>query len=304
MFSWLFGSRPPAPFLCSEEEIAKEVAGKSFLIVGGTKGLGAGAAKALAKRNAKVTVVGRSASPELLENSNITFKRADLSTVTAMKEFVKTDLAGQKFDSVLFTTGIITRPTLTRTADGIEEDFAISYLSRFVILNEIVKAKTLNGRKRVYIWGYPGQDLKPHALEDINYDKDPSQYKQFPAHMNTVIFNEALVYEAARRFPDLRVYGVNPGLIQTGIRDNFHGGSGTILGGVVERLIALFNWDTDQYTEKTVIHLLGSAKLQSQNAISVDQQGYEVQPKGWTKEESNRIKAWEISEQILRKVLD
>ena len=38
------------------------------------------------------------------------------------------------------------------------------------------------------------------------------------AHLNTVVFNEALVYSFAKEAPEVVVLGVGPGLIATDIR--------------------------------------------------------------------------------------
>ena len=42
-------------------------------------------------------------------------------------------------------------------------------------------------------------------------------YRWQTAHSNTVVFNEALVRDTAARFPGVIVFGMNPGIIKSGI---------------------------------------------------------------------------------------
>ncbi|HYE71970.1 MAG TPA: SDR family NAD(P)-dependent oxidoreductase, partial [Blastocatellia bacterium] len=261
------------------EDYKREAAGKWFLIVGGTKGIGAGLARALVVNGAKVVVAGRSKNEETPENAE--FIQYDASSLKNGIEFANS-LKGRKFDTVVFAVGIITRSTLTRTAEGIEEDLAVSYLSRFVIANELIRNGNLEGRKRLYIFGYPGEDTKPIDIDDLNFDKSPSQYSQMPAHLNTVVLNEALSYELARRHPDLRVYGLNPGLIKTAIRDNVHGGDSSFLGRSIETLIGLFNPNVEQYVERSLLALVLAPNLQEKSGISFSRKGEVLDRSKWT----------------------
>jgi len=227
--------------------------------------------------------------------------KSDVGTLKAARELVQRDLKGRTFDTVVFCVGIFSRSTLTRNSEGVEEDLATSYLSRFVISNELIKANALVGRKRLYIMGFPGGDLTPTDINDMNVER--TEYKQFPVHMNTVIFNEAVVFELARRHPDLHVFGLNPGLIQTGIRDNIHGGSSSIMGTVIETVFALVAPSAQQYVENTLIHLVASPELDSESGISFTRKGAKCSVSKWMSDPANRLKAWENSEMIVTKVL-
>jgi NAD(P)-dependent dehydrogenase (short-subunit alcohol dehydrogenase family) len=302
MASFLFGRRDPSLVTIEalpEADLVKQLKDKQFLIVGGTKGIGAALAKSLTDRGALVTVAGRSKSEETPEKAE--FIKADVSSMKNAQELVQSQLKGRKFDTVVMTVGIITRSTLTRTPEGIEEDLAVSYLSRFVVLNELIKAKAIEGRKRVFIMGYPGEDITPTSVEDMNFETTP--YKQFPAHFNTVSFNEALVHELARRNTDLHVFGLNPGLIRTGIRDNVHGGESSILGRVLETLIGWTNMNTDKYAERTLIPIMASPVLDTKTGTSFSKKGVEIAPAKWVATPGNPEKAWEASQALLNKVV-
>jgi len=302
MMSFLFSKKSTANYVgLPSAEISKNISERTFLVVGGTKGIGASCVKALVKNGAaRVVVVGRSTPQELLDSfpGMITFIPADLNSVKGSFKLAK-DLQGRTFDTVVFTTGIITKNELTRNSEGIEEDLMISYLSRFILINELIRSQAINGRKRIIIYGYPGQKLTPLMKDDdINFEK--TEYKQWPAHMNTVIFNEALVYEAAKRFPDYHFFEMNPGLLPTGIRDNLHGGNGTFMGKTIEKLISLVSWTVDQYVENTLIQVIANPALNDQTALCFDQKGNELPLQGWVEEPTNREKAWFLSEQLVK----
>src|SRR4051794_12519964 len=70
-------------------------------------------------------------------------------------------------------------------------------------------------KPRVFIMGYPGTG-QAGTPDDLNAEKS---YSAFPVHMNTVAGNEVLVLDAATRHPSASVFGLNPGLIKTNIRD-------------------------------------------------------------------------------------
>jgi hypothetical protein len=55
-------------------------------------------------------------------------------------------------------------------------------------------------------------------------------------HANTVGGNEAVVHHLAATAKEggVTFYGMNPGLLSTGIRDTMHGGAGTCFGGYLE----------------------------------------------------------------------
>lgn len=93
--------------------------------------------------------VSRSAKGNELSVANrwaITFRDSDASGI----EFIKADLSlmreaqriaallpAETLDLVIFTTGILAAPKRLETAEGIERDMAVSYLSRLVIVREI-----------------------------------------------------------------------------------------------------------------------------------------------------------------------
>jgi NAD(P)-dependent dehydrogenase (short-subunit alcohol dehydrogenase family) len=289
--------KPPALTLSQMQSIEN----LPVLILGGSKGLGLASAAILATHGAKCTLVARTEPEEEVPNS--TFIKADLSTIVGCRDLVRNKLQGQTFDTVICTMGIMSTKTLQRTSEGIEIDLAISYLSRFVILNEMIAKHMITNRKRIIIFGFPGNtlDLVIENNEDLNFELDNGKhYSQLHAHKNTVVLNDCLVHELAQRYSDMHVFGVRPGLIKTSIRDNVHGGAANSLAGaIVEGMLGLFAISPDEFARRCILPLVARSGLNDSTAINFNQRGDVVITRGFASKEDKRKLAWELTEKLI-----
>eukprot|EP00475_Leptophrys_vorax_P029973 TRINITY_DN4446_c0_g1_i1.p1 TRINITY_DN4446_c0_g1~~TRINITY_DN4446_c0_g1_i1.p1 ORF type:complete len:319 (-),score=90.68 TRINITY_DN4446_c0_g1_i1:84-1040(-) len=271
----------------SSEEVAARLKGKRVLVVGGTSGLGLSIAKAMAKREAQVTVVGR-------RNPNaegLVHIAADLSTVQAMEDLASISVTNpQDIDIVLCTQGILAPPKRQVTVDGIEKDLAVSYVSRFVVLNRLI-SRGLKGK--IYVMGFAGAEEKGN-LDDFNGEKN---YNSMTQHMNTVVANDALTIGLARRNPDLSVFGLNPGLIVTEIRSNVYDGNAT-MEWFVESLLGLFTPTADQYGE-LILPVFVTDLRKPGEEIFFNQRGQPVHKSQFLSDDRNVQKVWTETERLL-----
>jgi NAD(P)-dependent dehydrogenase (short-subunit alcohol dehydrogenase family) len=199
-----------------------DLKGLKVAIVGGTGGIGRAFSRFMAARGASVVVVGQTFRDS--EVPGIQIVKADLSLMREAKR-VGQALPAEALDLIIFTTGILPGPKREETAEGIERDMAISYLSRLVIVREIAprlgKDRPVARMKpRVFIMGFPGIG-QTGRLDDLNAEKS---YGRWAVHMNTVAGNEMLVLDAAKRYPNASFFGLNPGFIKTNIRTYLFGG--------------------------------------------------------------------------------
>lgn len=248
--------------------------GKKVVIVGGTGGIGRALARELATRGAKVLVVGQTFRDA--DVPNIEFIQADLSLMHEAQR-VASRLPAETLDLVVFTTGIFAAPKRQETAEGLERDMAVSYLSRLVILQAIAprlgqKLPVGHPRPRVFVMGYPGSG-QAGTLGDLNAEKS---YSAMGVHMNTVAGNEMLVLDAARRYPMLSVFGLNPGLIKTDIRSNFLGGS-KVLFALVEGLIGLMTPTAGTYAQR-IVPLLLAPELEGRSGVLFNHKAQAILP--------------------------
>ena len=245
-------------------------------VVGGTAGIGRAIGLSLASRGAKVTVVGRTFRDEGV--ANLTFRKADLSLMREAARIGK-ELPAEQLDLVVFTTGIMPAPQREESAEGIEREVAVSYLSRLVILRELAPrlgsdrpAERARMKPRVFVMGMPGTNQVGSA-DDLNAERS---YAPMRVHTNTVAGNEMLVIDGAARYPHATLFGLSPGLVRTEIRDSYFG-KGSLKSKIVEGLIGLFTPAPDQYAER-IVPLLVSPDLEGHSGAMFDRKGRSVAP--------------------------
>lgn len=256
------------------DALALDVKDKQIAIVGGTGGIGRALSRHLASLGANVIVVGQTFRDA--GTPRISFVQADLSLMREAQR-VAAELPSETLDMVIFTTGIFAAPQRQATPEGIERDLAVSYLNRLVILRAIAprlgtQRSSARAKPRVFLMGYPGSG-QIGTPDDLNAEQS---YKAMPAHMNTVAGNEMLVLEAAKRYPHVTFFGLNPGLIKTSIRDNFFG-KNTLKSRVMETLIGWFTPTADTYAER-ITSLLLTPDIEEHSGAMFNNKGQAILP--------------------------
>lgn len=183
------------------------------------------------------------------------------------------ELPAESIDALLFTNGIFAAKTREETAEGIERDMAVSYLSRFAILQRIApRLGTARRDKtttpRVFVMAAPGGG----TLGDPTGLNAERAYDGLKAHMNTVAANEALtVAGAAGEYPGLAFFGLHPGVIKTGIRSNFLG-DGSLTHRLAEAAIGILQQSPEQYAAR-IVPLLFAPDLNKYNGVMFNNKG-------------------------------
>lgn len=264
-------------------------------IVGGTNGLGRAIGHVFASHGAQVTVVGQTFRDNGVKN--ITFIKADLTSIETATR-VAEQIPTETLDILLFTTGILASKVREETAEGLERDMAVSYLNRLAMLKVMIpklkeKKNALGLSPRVFVMGYPGSG-QLGTIDDLNQEKS---YSFLKAHANTIAGNEALVLATADQYPDGNVYGLNPGLVKTNIRDNLLGPK-SWKSYFIENLIGFFTKNADQYAS-TMVPLLVAPELEGRSGTLYNDKGNAIYPsEGMTKEyAASYVKA---SEELLK----
>jgi len=270
----------------SPTDVTTALTNRNVLVIGGTAGIGKALAISLLNNGAKVTIVGRR-QPDA-ELAAAKFVQKDLSVMKNAAALAdEVDIASQ--DTIVFTNGIFASSVRQVNPEGVELDLAVSYLSRFVFSRSIVnkgfgsKRANINIKPRIYVMAYPGQKAQAN-LDDFNFDKS---YSAWPAHMNTVVANEALVTYLNREFKgSVNAYGLNPGLIKTEIRDNYLG-KNSWLSWILESLIGWFTPTAQMYADNSLVHLLATSDLEDKPGTLIDQKRKTLAPNPWL--DSNNI---------------
>ena len=253
-----------------------DLSSNRLLVIGGTNGLGRAIAGLAMSRGADVTVVGRTLRK--FPEGQPKFVRADLSLMADTLRLGE-GLAVEDIDVALFTAGIIAATTREETAEGIERDMAVSFLNRVAIL------KGLSGRlgiarpagapqARVFVMGSPGSGQLGNP-DDLNSEE--LKYKAMAAHANTIAGNEALALGANGWFPGPAYFGLGPGLIKTGIRENWMGRDGGLGYRLFEGAVGLFLQSPDQYARR-IVPLLFTPELNGRSGILFNRKGRPTSP--------------------------
>ncbi|CAK7893770.1 hypothetical protein CAAN1_02S09296 [[Candida] anglica] len=246
------------------------LAGVNVAIVGGTGGLGRAISRFMTSRGANVTVVGQTFRDDDLKG--IKFIKSDLSLLSESERVAKV-LPVEKLSTIIFTTGIFAGPKREETPEGIERDMAVSYLNRFVMLRDMIprlKPSKDNIKPRIFVMGYPGNG-KLGEIDDLNSDKS---YKSLATHMTTVAGNEALVIDTAIKHPEINIFGLNPGLVKTNIRDNFLG-ENTWKSRIVEFFIGKFSQNADTYA-RNITPLIVSPSIEKFSGAMFNNKGKSI----------------------------
>lgn len=248
--------------------------GKRIAVVGGTGGIGQALSRKMAAQGAQVNVVGRNFRDA--GTPGIQFVHADLSLMSDAERVAQL-LPAEDLDMLILTTGIFAAPQRQETAEGLERDMAVSYLSRLVLVRNLADRlgtarPTSSPRARVFIYGYPGAGQSGH-LEDLNFEQS---YTAMKAHMSTVAGNEALVLDAAQRYPAVGFFGLNPGLIKTSIRSNMLG-ENSLKHRAVETMIGWLTPTVDTYAGR-ILPLLTTPDLETRTGLMFDKKGNAIQP--------------------------
>ncbi|MDX2013298.1 MAG: SDR family NAD(P)-dependent oxidoreductase [Myxococcaceae bacterium] len=251
-----------------------DLGGKHLVVIGGTDGLGRALARLSAARGATVTVVGRTFRDEGVER--LRFVKADLSSMKDARRLGET-LPVESADAVVLTTGIIAAKQRETTAEGVERDLAVSYLSRLAVLRGLTP-RLGTGRPatspppRVFVMGFPGTGDAGDA-SDLNAEKS---YDAMKVHLNTVAGNEALVLHGARHDARVRYFGLNPGLVRTNIRANYLG-EGSLGHRLTELFIGLVMPSAERYAER-LVPVLFTPELDGRTGVMVGSKGQAILP--------------------------
>ena len=277
----------------------RALVGLNIAIIGGTNGIGRALALVALAKGAKVKVVGRTSRDAA--TPGLSFVAADLSSMAAARR-VAQDLSASSLDILVFTNGVLAGSQRRVTSEGIEYDLAVSYLSRYIILREVAStlgvARPTPARKpRVFLMGFPGTN-QTGSIDDFNSER---AYGLMTAHSNTVVGNEALVLDAAARYPAVNAYGLNPGLVKSNIRAGILGDR-TILQKIMEAFIGLMFPSAETYATR-IAPLLVADELEDHSGVMFNSRGEAIEASHAMKDPAFVTRVIDATEELANRAL-
>lgn len=279
----------------------------SLLCVGCTRGIGEGIAAQACKRGASVIVVGRSESKMLKQvchEDKLSMISADLSSMKTCQRVVQ-ELRSRSVDTVVFTVGIVNGPARRESAEGIELEAAVSFLSRFVMTKALLSGEALlstpSRKARIFVMGFPGVPDTPN-LQDFNWERS---WQSWASHKNTVVANDALVLGVARnaKHSNVHIYGLNPGIIKTDLMFDFLGGEASMISQVQQVVIGLICPSVEDYS-RSAVELLVTPRIEQLTGASFNQYGEHIASSTWLlADERNYELIWAEAEKLEQRAL-
>lgn len=253
------------------------IAGRAAVITGGTDGMGAATALRLRAMGADVLIIGRSQqkadsvvarAAELPGPGSLRALVADFSEMCTVETTV-TEIAGlvDRIDLLVHAVGILISRT-EHTNEGIEKDFAVSYLSRFVFLETAAHHGLLSPHTRMVNLAASSPKVPRYAQLEFAPLQLVEARVGMKSHGQAQLANDLLTAQAGARY-GITAIGYGPGTVDTNIRREVP----AALRAAMRPFFALTTRNPDQAAEQIVDHL-GDATLEPGSAHFANKHGY------------------------------
>lgn len=202
-----------------------DMSGKVCLITGGTSGVGAATAIALAHLGAHIIIAGRDESrgervrrrAERLGNSGgVVFFRSDFTSQRSIRDLAARVLDTQETLHVLINNAGIIATRRRLTEDGVEEQFAVNHLAPFLLTNLLLDRLKASAPSRII---NVSSNMHKGCSIDFNGLNRERGYRTYRVYGETKLANVLFTYELARRLngADVTANCLHPGVVRTAI---------------------------------------------------------------------------------------
>jgi NAD(P)-dependent dehydrogenase (short-subunit alcohol dehydrogenase family) len=202
-----------------------DVRGKTILVTGASNGIGREASVELARRGARVVMVGR--DPERTEtarraviersgSNDVSPLLCDFSSQAAIRELARSFLAGHDRLHVLVNNAGGVHKNRRVGPDGIEATFAVNHLGYFLLTSLLRDALVRSAPARVVVVASIGHRRGTMDFDDLGFERG---YSIMKAYARSKLANVLFASELARRLAGTGVTSnsLHPGPVDTNI---------------------------------------------------------------------------------------
>ena len=208
------------------DEVLRDIdlAGKLALVTGGSSGLGAETARALASRGAKVVMTARNMAKgeevargirSATGNTDVEVEELELGSLASIRAFADRFLARHDALQILVNNAGVMACPQGRTADGFEQQFGTNHLGHFLLTCLVAPALLKGAPARVVSLSSRAHQMSPVVFDDVNFEDRP--YHKWLSYGQSKTANVLFAVELERRLGSRGVHAcaVHPGVIQT-----------------------------------------------------------------------------------------
>jgi NAD(P)-dependent dehydrogenase (short-subunit alcohol dehydrogenase family) len=201
-----------------------DLTGRLALVTGGSGGLGAETARALASRGARVVVTARDVAKgevvakgirESTGNGDVEVEELELGSLASVRAFADRLLARHDALQILVNNaGVMACPS-AKTQDGFEMQFGTNHLGHFLMTALLAPALLRGAPARVVSVSSRGHQMSPVVFDDIHFERRP--YDKWAAYGQAKTANILFAVELERRLGPrgVHAYALHPGVIPT-----------------------------------------------------------------------------------------
>jgi NAD(P)-dependent dehydrogenase (short-subunit alcohol dehydrogenase family) len=198
-----------------------DLTGKRVLITGGSGGLGAETARAMAAKGAEVIVTARDLekvqgvvqATKASTGADLAVEKLELGSFASIRAFAERFLAkSDTLDILINNAGVMACPH-GKTEDGIELQFGTNHVGHFLLTNLI--ARTLAKGARVVSVSSLAHFASPVVFDDIQFEK--RDYKKWLAYGQSKTANALFAVGLNARLKErgVEAFSLHPGAIKT-----------------------------------------------------------------------------------------
>jgi NAD(P)-dependent dehydrogenase (short-subunit alcohol dehydrogenase family) len=281
--------------------MAWDVRGKTVLITGATSGIGLEASVALARRGARLVMVGRdpartqAAVAGVLARAgsgDVSHLLCDLSSKSAVRGLAEAFQARHDRLDVLVNNAGGVNKSRRVTADGVEATFAVNHLAPFLLTNLLTDLLVRSAPARVVTVASNAHRRADLDFEDLGLERG---YSIMRAYGRSKLANVLFAAELARRLAGSGVTSnsLHPGTVAT----NIWSGAPLWTKPIILLAMRPFFISAEKGAE-TMVQLAASPALEGVTG-KYFQEGREVLPSRLARDEALARRLWDVSAELV-----